>query len=167
MTGEPDIEEELSQEDYEALAAFRYELRRFLQFSESAAKGVGLTPQQHQALLAIRADPQGGMTIGALAEQLFIQPHSASELADRLIGLDLLTREAAEDDRRRAWLRLTPEAPERLGRLSTAHRAEVVRMRPTLTAILRRMRGKDDSGAVEWDGQDARRDGENDDARKR
>ena len=136
------VDEELSQEDYEVLAAFRYELRRFLQFSESAAKGVGLTPQQHQALLAIRADPQGGMTIGALAEQLFIQPHSASELADRLIGLDLLTRESAEEDRRRAWLRLTPEATERLGRLSPAHRAEVVRVKPTLTAILRRLREK-------------------------
>ncbi len=135
------MDEELLQEDYEILAAFRYELRRFLQFSETAAKGVGLTPQQHQALLAIRADPQGGMTIGALAEILFIQPHSASELADRLIGLDLLTREAAEDDRRRAWLRLTPQATERLGRLSTAHRAEVVRVKPTLTAILRRLRG--------------------------
>jgi DNA-binding MarR family transcriptional regulator len=132
--------EPLSQEDYEALAAFRYELRHFLQFSEQAARLVGLTPQQHQALLAIRADPRGGMSVGNMAEQLFIQPHSASELAERLISLGLLTRRPAEDDRRRMWLRLTPAAGERLERMSTAHRAEVVRVRPTLTAILRRLR---------------------------
>lgn len=140
MTPPIAVAEELSQEDYEALAAFRYELRKFLQFSEQAAKTVGLTPQQHQALLAIRADNRGGMTIGDMAEQLFIQPHSASELADRLIVLDLLKREVAEDDRRRTWLRLTPTANERLSRLSPAHRAEVVRVRPTLNAILRRLR---------------------------
>jgi DNA-binding MarR family transcriptional regulator len=136
----PAITEPLSQEDYEALAAFRYELRHFLQFSEQAAKRVGLTPQQHQALLAIRADPRGGMSVGNMAEQLFIKPHSASELAERLISLGLLTREPAEDDRRRMWLRLTPAASDRLERMSTAHRAEVVRVRPTLTAILRRLR---------------------------
>lgn len=91
----------LSQEDYETLAAFRYELRCFLQSSEKAAKSVGLTPQQHQALLAIRADPLRGMTVYVMAEQLFIQPRSASEPVDCLIGLDLVTREAAGDDRRR------------------------------------------------------------------
>lgn len=130
----------LSDQDYETLAAFRHELRRFLQFSEKAAKSVGLTPQQHQALLAIRADPRGGMGVGNMAKQLFIQPHSASELADRLIALDLVTRQPAEDDRRRMWLRLTPAARERLDRMTIAHRAEVVRMRPTLDTILGRLR---------------------------
>jgi DNA-binding MarR family transcriptional regulator len=136
----PATAEPLSQEDYETLAAFRYELRHFLQFSEQAAKLVGLTPQQHQALLAIRADPRGGMSVGNMAEQLFIRPHSASELAERLISLGLLTRQPADDDRRRMWLRLTPTAQSRLDRLSPAHRAEVVRVRPTLTALLRRLR---------------------------
>jgi DNA-binding MarR family transcriptional regulator len=140
MTISPNVPEQLSQGDYETLAAFRYELRRFLQFSEQAAKSVGLTPQQHQALLAIRAAPVGGLAIGELAEQLFVQPHSASELADRLIAQDLLKRETAGDDRRRTCLRLTPAAIERLDRLSPAHRAEVVRMRPTLNSILRRLR---------------------------
>jgi DNA-binding MarR family transcriptional regulator len=136
----PAIAGSLSQEDYETLAAFRYELRHFLQFSEQAAKLVGLTPQQHQALLAIRGDPRGGMSVGNLATQLFIRPHSASELVERLIAIGLLAREPAEDDRRRIWLRLTPIAVERLERMSTAHRAEVVRVRPALTAILRRLR---------------------------
>jgi DNA-binding MarR family transcriptional regulator len=140
MDRSPALTEPLSDQDYETLAAFRYELRRFLQFSEKAAKSIGLTPQQHQALLAIRADPRGGMGVGNMAEQLFIQPHSASELADRLIALDLLTREPAEDDRRRMWLRLTAAARDRLDRMSIAHRAEVVRVRPALNAILRRLR---------------------------
>lgn len=129
----------LTQSDYEALAAFRFELRRFLQFSEEAARSLGLTPQQHQALLAIRAAPGQAMSIGVLAEQLFIQPHSASELADRLEALDLLVRETAENDRRRVRLRLTPAAEDRLARMTTAHRGEVVRMRGTLTAILARL----------------------------
>ncbi len=80
------------------------------------------------------------MAVGELAEQLFIQPHSASELVDRLIALDLLAREPAEQDRRRMLVKLTPAAKERLDRLSSAHRAEAVRIRPTLTAILRRLR---------------------------
>lgn len=139
MSKAPAVGDGLSQSDYETLAAFRYELRRFLQFSEQAAKSVGLTPQQHQALLAIRAAPTGALAIGELAEQLFVQPHSASELADRLIALDLLRREVAQDDRRRTCLRLTAMATERLDRMSTAHRAEVIRIRPTLTSILRRL----------------------------
>jgi DNA-binding MarR family transcriptional regulator len=128
-----------TQGDYEALAAFRFELRRFLQFSEEAAKSLGMTPQQHQALLAIRATPRQEMSIGVLAEQLFIQPHSASELADRLVALDLLVRVTAENDRRRVRLRLTPAAEDRLARMTTTHRGEVVRMRGTLTAILARL----------------------------
>lgn len=139
MTQFRPADEHLSEEDYQTLAAFRYELRRFLQFSEQAAKSVGLTPQQHQALLAMRADPRGGMGVGELAEQLFVQPHSASELADRLIALGMLTREPAEDDRRRMWLRLTPAAKKLLERLSPAHRAEVVRVKPILTSLLGRL----------------------------
>lgn len=140
MTQASAVSEPLSQTDYETLAAFRFELRQFLQFSEQAAKAVGLTPQQHQALLAIRADPRSSMTVGEMAEQLFIKPHSASELVERLIALDLLTRETESGDRRRAWLSLTAAARARLHRLSTAHRAEVVRLRPTLNAILQGLR---------------------------
>jgi DNA-binding MarR family transcriptional regulator len=129
----------LSQADYESLAALRYELRHFLQFSEQAAKGLGLTPQQHQALLAIRAAPGQTMGIGDLGEQLFIQPHSASELVDRLVALDLLSKQSAREDRRRSVLALTPAATTILAQMSTVHRAEAVRIRETLTAILDRL----------------------------
>jgi DNA-binding MarR family transcriptional regulator len=129
----------LTQVDYETLAAFRYELRRFLRFSEEAAKLLGMTPLQHQALLAIRAAATQSMSVGELAEQLFVQPHSASELADRLVALDLLAREVADDDRRRVCLKLTPAALDRLARMSATHRAEVVRIRGTLTGLLERL----------------------------
>src|SRR5690606_28733947 len=74
MTGDP-----LQDRDYEALAAFRYELRRFLRFSEEAAIAAGLTPQHYQVLLALRASPGGGMMIGALADRLMLRPHSTTE----------------------------------------------------------------------------------------
>ena len=140
MVQTDDAPAQLSQEEYETLAAFRYELRRFLQRSEQAARTVGLTPQQHQALLAIRASAQGAMTVGMLAEQLLVQPHSASDLADRLVTLGLLSGDIAPEDRRRIWLRLTPEAVTRLNRLSNAHRAEVVKLRPTLNGLLRKLK---------------------------
>lgn len=126
----------LTQGDYETLAAFRFELRRFLQFSETAAKSFDLTALQHQALLAIRAADGQTLSVGELSDQLLSQPHSASELSDRLVALDLLVREVADDDRRRVRLRLTRTAEDRLARMSAVHRDEVVRMRETLTAIL-------------------------------
>src|SRR5487761_1614906 len=77
--------------DYQALADFRYGIRRFLNFSEQAARAAGIEPQQHQALLAIKGLPAArNATIGALAERLQIQHHSAVELADRLEARALL-----------------------------------------------------------------------------
>lgn len=132
----------VSQKDYEQLAAFRYELRRFLNFSEQAAKALGMTPQQHQSLLAIRAAPGRMLAIGDLADQLFVQPHTASELAERMIALGWLERHPAPDDRRRVMLGLTRQSEEMLGKMSTTHRAEVLRIRSTLTEILSGL-GKD------------------------
>src|ERR1700686_4335094 len=97
----------LTDADYQTLAAFRYELRRFTRFSENAAKSAGLTPQQHQALLAIRSMSGSGTSIGDLAEFLMLQPHSASELIDRLALLDLVSRVPAKHDRRSVTLNLT------------------------------------------------------------
>lgn len=129
----------LTQDDYETLAAFRFELRRFLEFSKSAAKALGLTPHQHQALLAIRAARGRALTVGMLAEQLFVQPHSASELTERLVALGLLLREPSGEDRRRVELRLSAAAEDLLARMSAVHRGEVLRMRPALTQILEKL----------------------------
>lgn len=129
----------VSQTDYETLAAFRFELRKFLAFSEQAAKALGMTPQQHQSLLAIRAAPDRMLTIGDLAEQLFIQPHTASELADRMATLGWLERRASAGDRRRVCLALTDAAEQMLGSMSATHRGEVLRIRGTLTELLARL----------------------------
>lgn len=131
----------VSQGDYETLAEFRFQLRRFLNFSEQAAKALGMTPQQHQSLLAIRAAPARMLTIGDLAEQLFVQPHTASELADRMQALGWLERRPNDADRRRVYLGLTAEAEVMLGRMSATHRGEVLRIRGTLTELLARLDG--------------------------
>lgn len=126
----------LTQADYRQLAAFRHALRRFLAFSEQAAEAAGLTPQQHQALLAIKGMAEGPPTIGALAEQLCIRPHSAVGLIDRLAARDLVTRAEDRADRRQVHVALTATAEAMLEVLSAAHRAELERIAPTLRALL-------------------------------
>jgi len=130
-------EKEVTDKEYATLAAFRYELRQFLRFSETAAEAVGLTPQQHQVLLAIRGWPgPGEMSVGELAERLQIKPHSAVGLANRLSRQGLITRRSATDDRRRVFLALTPQGNELLAELTVAHKAEVRRIRGTLQELL-------------------------------
>ena len=125
--------------DYTLLAEFRYTLRQFLVFSEDKAAGFGLTPQQHQALLAIRAAPDGMTTIGYVAERLFLKPHSASGLVDRLETQGMLMRQPSPQDRRQALLVLTEKAREVLAGLSATHREEIRRLRPMLTDLLTRL----------------------------
>lgn len=127
----------VTNEEYETLAAFRYELRRFLHFSEAAAETVGLTPQQHQALLAIRGfRGPGVMTVGELAERLQIKHHSAVGLANRLAKQGLIARQTSPDDRRQVLLSLTAHGDDLLAELTAAHKAEVRRMHVTLRELL-------------------------------
>lgn len=123
--------------DYQVLSEFRYLLRRFLGFSEQAARAAGLTPRQHQALLAIKgfADPDA-VTIQALAERLGVRHHSAVELVDRLVEAGLMHRDHDDRDRRRVLLRLAPAAEQRLAALSAIHLEELQRLGPALRQIL-------------------------------
>lgn len=131
--------QEPTQRDYELLGEFRYLIRRFLEFSQDAARNIGLTPQHHQALLAIRGFPEGQhVTVGDLAERLRIRHHSAGELAKRLDRAGLVTREQDVEDQRRVLLRLTPHAEALLAELSAAHLDELSRIEPTLRRILAR-----------------------------
>lgn len=130
---------ELTDAEYAALADFRYALRQFLVFSERHAADHGMTPQQHQALLAIRGAANTAVTIGYVAERLSLKPHSATGLVDRLEALDLVVRRPSPDDGRQALLRLTPHAQTLLRQLSQAHREELMRLRPTLTDLLGRL----------------------------
>lgn len=122
--------------DYQALAEFRHTLRRFLAFSEAAARDSGLTPQQHQAILAIKGHGDGGMSIGDLADKLLIRHHSAGELVDRLVKADLVVRQESADDRRRVVLVLTPQAEAVLEALSTVHLDELRKTKPLLVSLL-------------------------------
>jgi len=109
----------LTQDDYEALGAFRDALRRFLRFSEAAAETLGLTPQQHQAMLVIRAHRDAEpISVGGLAERLLIKNHSAVGLVARLQERGLVTRETSPEDRRRVLLKLTPKAEQQLETIS-------------------------------------------------
>lgn len=132
----------IGEKDYEALAGFRYALRRFLRFSEDAARAAGLEPQQHQALLAIRGfGGSGAVSVGDLAERLQVRHHSAVGLVDRLVSLGLVRREPAAEDRRRVLLKLTAAGRRTLGRVAGAHRAELRRIGPRLESLLRMLRG--------------------------
>ena len=128
----------LHDSDYAALADFRAALRGFMAFSEEKAGEVGLTPQQHQALLAIRGAAAGQATIGYVAERLILKPHSASELADRLEAQGLIKRRAAKADRRKTFLVLTARASALLAALSATHREEIRRLKPLLIDLLDR-----------------------------
>lgn len=130
-------ETRLDPADYRALAQFRHALRRFLAFSEAAAVAAGVTPQQHQALLAIKGAPDGTPPgVGDLAERLLVRHHSAVELVDRLARMDLVRREADPRDRRRVRLLLTAEAERRLAALSAVHLEELRAIRPSIAALL-------------------------------
>ncbi len=121
----------LQQSDYRSLASIRRALRRFLAFSETAARRAGLTSAQHQALLAI-AGMEEPVTVGALARWLEIRPHSAGELVGRLEALKLVRRRADTADRRRVILSLRPRARAKLAALSAVHRAELRRLSKVL-----------------------------------
>ena len=129
---------QLSKAQYEMLAAFRYQLRQFLHFSEQAARNAGLTPRQHQALLAIKGFPnRESITIGELAEQLHIAHHSAVGLVDRSVEQNLIVREQGLEDRRQVYIKLTDRGSEVLEQLSGAHRAEIRRLGPRLRLLLK------------------------------
>lgn len=130
----------LSQHDYEVLAHFRFLLRSFLAFSEAAARQAGLTPQQHQALLAVRGHPGGACcSVGDLAQFLGIRHHSAVGLADRLAKAGLLRRKADPRDGRRVTLALTARASRSLAALSAIHRDELRRLSADLKPLLDRV----------------------------
>ena len=131
----------LSQTDYEALAELRYLLRLFLRFSEDEAQKAGLTPQQQQAMLAIKGFPGGCQraTIGELAERLQIRHHSAVGLVDRLESQALVARAQDGADRRQVYVVLTPSGEERMTELSQSHRQELARIGPNIRAMLDRL----------------------------
>ena len=129
---------DLSLEEYRSLADFRYQIRRFLGFSEEQVRGAGMEPQQHQLLLAIKGLPNGAAaTIGELAERLQLRHHSTVELVNRLEKLGYVAREGSEQDRRQVMVHLTRSGAGILRKLSIAHHQELEIAGPRLAKALR------------------------------
>ena len=126
--------------DFQALAEFRYQLRRFVRFSEAAAREAGIEPQQHQLLLAVKGIPDGEVPrIAYLADRLQIQHHSAVELLDRMERKGLVARIRGENDRREVLVQLTAQGDHLLSELTRHMRAELRSAAPTLVSALRRL----------------------------
>lgn len=129
---------DLHDAEYASLSEFRFQLRRFLAFSEDQARSVGLEPRQHQLLLALRGLPKGAApTVGALAERLLVRHHTAVELADRLARRGMIRRVRSPHDRRQVMLEITARGRDTLRKLSLAHRDELGRLCPALASALR------------------------------
>jgi DNA-binding MarR family transcriptional regulator len=123
--------------EYQALAQFRFLIRRFLNNGEKAARSVGLEPQQYMGLLALRGLPANQEpTIRALAERLQIQHHSAVELVDRMEKRGLFQRERSTRDRRQVLVKVTPRGEKLLSRLVRHRIAELRVTAPELTRAL-------------------------------
>jgi DNA-binding MarR family transcriptional regulator len=119
------------------MAELRYQIRRYLRFSENAARQAGIEPQQHQLLLAVRGLPEHlKPTVGALAERMQLQHHSTVELVDRLVGRGFLCRLRATDDRRQVLVKLTHDGEEFLNGLSLHHLQELQTAGPGFVRIL-------------------------------
>lgn len=139
----------LTDGDYAALGEFRRAIREFLAFSQEAAREHGLTAQQHQALLVVRAHAGPGLiTIGELAECLMIKSHSAVGLVTRLEERDLLLRKASAEDRRVALLELRPRGAEILEAISMRNLGKIGRTAEILEGIVQTVRRLDAAGRL-------------------
>jgi DNA-binding MarR family transcriptional regulator len=136
--------QKLRKEHYETLAAFRYELRKFIHFSEAAAEAANVTPQQHQALLAIKGFPgRERVTVGELAERLQLRHHSVVGLVDRLMKEKLVLRSPSAEDRRQVLIQLTARGEKTLEKLSAMHHEQLKRIGPELGRLLGRLNGNE------------------------
>jgi DNA-binding MarR family transcriptional regulator len=123
--------------DYARLAAFRQGLREFLRFSEEAAAKAGLSAHHYQAMLILRACPEGQhVTINDLAKQLLIKHNSAVGLVDRLENEGLIRRAVSASDRRKVFVELSARGRTVLAKLAETHRRELERIGPELKRLI-------------------------------
>ena|SRR5579875_2869582 len=139
-----DIQTEMPSNSYEALAEIRYQIRRFLHFSEQMANEAGIKPQQHQLLLMVKGMPPGKKaTISEVAERLQIQHHSAVELVDRLVERGFVERRRDTQDQRCVIVCLTDQGEAMLQRLSMVVLAEMRQTGPALVQALSQLVGQE------------------------
>ena len=122
----------LGKHQYEALSEFRYQLRRFLHFSEAAVRNEGLTPLQYLLLLHIRGFPgRDWASVGELAERLQLQHHGVVALISRCEERGLVRRQRGRSDRRQVEVRLLPAGEQHLARLACLHETELQSLQDT------------------------------------
>lgn len=127
---------ELTKDQYLALARFRYALREFLEFSEVAAGAHGVTTQQYQALLALKASEERSLNVRELATELLIKHNGAVQLVDRLVDAGLVRRQQSSEDRRVVAIRMTAKGERKLAELASLHFQELVARHKQLTGVL-------------------------------
>jgi DNA-binding MarR family transcriptional regulator len=130
----------LRAEDYDALAAFRYAMRKFLRFSKDALGSARLTTEQYEALLAVktRSTPKG-ITVGELSERLQVKHHTAVSLLDKLVARRLVVRRRGSEDRRQVHIKLTSGGRSVLARMAARHRREIRHRSSEMIHALRRL----------------------------
>ncbi|MDQ6808284.1 MAG: MarR family transcriptional regulator [Verrucomicrobiota bacterium] len=130
----------LQAEDYEALACFRYPMRKFLSFSKQELSKAALTPEQYEAILALYvfAD-EGGLNIGQLSERLQVKHHTAVGLVAKLVARGLLSRRAGKSDRRQVFLQLTESGMRLLAEVAPAHREKMRQLSAEMIGALVRL----------------------------
>lgn len=122
----------LTKAQFEALSEFRYQLKRFLHFSETAAKELGLTPLQYLSLLHIQGYPgRNWASVGELAERLQMSHHATVALITRCEELDLVERRKNENDKRKVDVYLTDKGREYLQQLAQQHKTELQSLQNT------------------------------------
>jgi DNA-binding MarR family transcriptional regulator len=127
-------------QDFQALAEFRYNIRRFMRASEQILRPAGLKPQQYQLLLHVKGlSPTRQATIGEIAERLQIQHHSTVELVDRMSSRGLIRRKRVAEDRRQVLLELTPKGEKILREMAHLHREEMRNTGPALVSALKKI----------------------------
>ena len=136
-------------EDFQSLAEFRYQIRRFLRFSEESARRHGIEPQQHQLLLTVKGyrGEAEGPTVGYLADRLQLRPNTAVELVNRMESSGLVIRRPSSEDRRRSIVHATARGERILSKLSAEHHRELRENGPALVAALQALLKKKQKAA--------------------
>jgi len=130
----------LDSDRFKGLAGFRHALRRFLAASEVINRTAGVTPQQYQAMLAIKATDRDEVTMGDLAETLLMTPQAAVQLVDRLAKAGFAERNQSDADRRVVRLSLTRQGDELIDALAERHLEEMLRQEPALRRSLNQLK---------------------------
>src|SRR5581483_1715399 len=144
------VETDLSADEYQALAEFRYSIRRFLRRSEEAAAKAGIEARQYQFLLALKGlIQQQHVTISDLAERMQLRHHSVVGLINRLVERKLIERRRGDSDRRQVYIHLTSRGDDLLRKLALYHQGELVASAPALVAALQALMDRDSAATVE------------------